>query len=632
MHRPPAGALGRLRENRARYERAVEIVRHRARGADLEGVLRSATVAANFAWRAPIGRLADPELERLVVGSVRGDGGRARVDGTGTSGRVLHVLSEAYELGGHTRLAWRWIGRDARRSDVALTNQRSPLPAALRSTVSAAGGRVVDLRGQAPSLIERARALRALMAGADVVVYHVHPYDAVALAAAALPGTRPPIVYENHADFAFWLGLGCADVVSDFLDRGRQWSHELRGVPARRLGLLPLPVDQEPATTPATELRRALRLRPDDVVALSVASTAKMAPMWGQGFAGLLAQVLTAHPRLKVVLAGADAVGPWSDLIRRFPGRLFLLGTIGDPYSWYAAADIYLENYPLPAGTSVLEAALFGLPILTLRDLDARHGRGRLFQADSPGLAGGRHVVTTETDYVSHLRKLIRDPRLRAERGAAARNGVLAAHTGPGWAAALETLYAQARSMPAADLDEYPEPVEDLDHAQLLLPFMTGMQPTPDLIALAGPLGEALDDALLGDLFAVSNRDVSATVRVRVTPGWEEEPDGTRRLLALAARHPRLAVSLPFAAGDDAQGSRSVELVTRLLALNGNTTSDCGEVCLDGQPPRAGGHDPVHELPVTRAALDRLEKVVSSPLWQAATRDEPPAGAPAIAV
>jgi hypothetical protein len=187
---------------------------------------------------------------------------------------------------------------------------------------------------------------------------------------------------------------------------------------------------------------------------------------------------------------------------------------------------------------------------------------------------------------------------------------VLAAHTGPGWAAALETLYAQARSMPAADLDEYPEPVEDLDHAQLLLPFMTGMQPTPDLIALAGPLGEALDDALLGDLFAVSNRDVSATVRVRVTPGWEEEPDGTRRLLALAARHPRLAVSLPFAAGDDAQGSRSVELVTRLLALNGNTTSD----------------------PVTRAALDRLEKVVSSPLWQAATRDEPPAGAPAIAV
>lgn len=631
MHRPPAGALGRLRENRARYERAMEIVRHRARTGDPEGVLRSATVAANFAWRAPIGRLADPELERLVVRSVRGDGDRARV-ASGLSGRVLHVLSEAYQLGGHTRLAWRWIARDTRRSDVVLTNQRTPLPAALHDAVASRGGRVFDLRSQAPSLVARARELRQLMTGADVVVYHVHPYDAVALAAAALPGARPPIVYENHADFAFWLGLGCADVVSDFLDRGREWSRELRGIHPHRLGLLPLPVDQETPATPAAELRKALRLRPDDVVALSVASTAKMAPMWGRGFADLLAQVLTAHPRLKVVLAGAEPVEPWPALVQRFPGRLFLLGAVADPYSWYAAADIYLENYPLPAGTSVLEAALSGLPILTLRDLDARHGRGRLFQADSPGLAAGRHVVTTENDYLSHLRKLIRDPRLRAERGAAARAGVLAAHTGLQWTTALEALYAQARVTPAADLDEYPEPIEDLDHGQLLLPFMTGMQPTPELITLAAPLGEQLGLALEGDLFAVSNRDLLTAVQVRVDPGWEDRPEWTRRLLALAARHARLAVSLPFAAGDDPQGSRSVALVTQLLALNGNTTTDCGEVGLEAESPRPVGRGVISDLPLTSAALDKLEVVVASAFWHPASEGESAAEIRAIAV
>jgi glycosyltransferase involved in cell wall biosynthesis len=620
MHRAPAGAPHRLRQNRTRYDAAVRVVRRRAEAGDLEGVLRSATVAANFAWRAPIGMLNDPELERLVVGAA---GGGTRLDPDRSTGRVLHVLSEAYEIGGHSRLVWRWIARDPRRSDVALTNQDSPVPEPLRAAVTASGGRLLDLRSAVPTLTGRAQALRALMDSADIVVHHVHPYDAVALAAAALPGERPPVVVENHADFNFWLGLGCADVVSDFLDRGRQWSQHLRGIASERLGLLPLPVDEVPARATAAAVRRTLRLGPDDVVALSVSILAKTAPVWGRGFAALLERVLETHPRLKVVLAGPPPVGSWGPLVQRFPGRLVMPGPVSDPYSLYAAADIYLESYPVPSGTSVLEAAMAGLPVLTLQDLTARHGHARLFHADSPGLAGVRHAVATEHDYLSHLRKLIRDPALRAERGAAAREAVRAAHSGPGWSAALEALYDRARSVDVADLDEYPEPIEDLDYAAMMLPFASSVDSTPELLAATGPLGPLRDDRLVCDLFVASNAADGDSLSVRVAAGWEGDPEWTRRLLALAARYPTLSVSLPFAAGDDDEGSLSVAHLTRLLALDGRTTSDCGDLSLDARTPSFPGPSVSGELPLTQESLDRVEALVASPLWASADAAEP---------
>jgi hypothetical protein len=325
--------------------------------------------------------------------------------------------------------------------------------------------------------------------------------------------------------------------------------------------------------------------------------------------------VLDAHPRLKLVVAGPPPVGPWADLAERFRGRVVLPGPVADPYSLYAAADIYLESYPVPAGTSVLEAAVAGLPVLTLRDLTPRHGQARLFQADSPGLVGVRHAVATEDDYRSHLRKLIRDPALRAERGAATRAAVLAAHGGAGWSDALEALYDHARSSHAADLDEYPGPLEDLDHASMLLPFASSVDSTPELLAAAAPLGTLRDERLVCDLFVASNRHEGDALSVRVAPGWEGQPEWTRRLLGLASKYATLAVSLPFAAGDDGDGSLSVAHLTRLLAFDGRTTSDCGDISLDAATPSFAGPSISGELPLTSDGLDKIETLVSSPLW-----------------
>jgi hypothetical protein len=616
MHRPPAHAPRVLQLNRERYGHLVGVVSRFAAEGDHESVMRAAALAANYAWGAPTGMIADPALERTVVASVCG-ARRVELDGARRTGRVLHVLTEAYDLGGHTRLAWRWIERDPRRTDVALTAQRDPVPANLLAAVERSGGTVHDLRSSSHELTGRARTLRGLLDDVDLVVQHAHPWDPVPLVAANLPGPRPPVVLENHAEHTAWIGLGGADVVSDYHAFSHRVSHGLRGVPTSRLGLVPIPLDEHAAPSPREDLRRRLGLRPGTVVGLTVASPHKLAPMWGRGMSALLDRALTWCRQLTVVLVGPPATGPWAKLASRHPGRVLALGPVPDAAPYYAAADLYLDSYPSRSGTAVLEAALHGLPVLSLADLGEAHGHGQLYQADSPGLTANPRAASQE-QYTSMLRRLVDDAGLRAERGAAVRDAVRAAHCGEGWSGAMEALYARARSVPAVDLAEYGDAVVDERYGALLLGYSGSGPDSPPVTAAGTNLPDEPTPRLAADVVVLASRDSGSRVHGRVPAGWEEHRDWTSRLLALAGDHPRLAVSLPFLRGDDARGTRTTTLLEGLLAELGATPEDCGDIRVESTPRPLADAALRFDLDLLTGALDRLEEVLASPSWRPA--------------
>jgi hypothetical protein len=356
-------------------------------------------------------------------------------------------------------------------------------------------------------------------------------------------------------------------------------------------------------------VRRELGLRPSQVAAVTVAAEYKTRPIWGEGFDAVLGSALTHCPDLVVFLVGVQAEGAWQTLQSAFPGRVRPMGVVPDVGALYPGMDVYLDSYPISSGTSILEAGATGLPVLSL------HGQeryGEVYQADAPGLEHLGHAAAGLPAYLDALRKLVDDPAFRRERGDAAH---LAAHSGPAWSEAMEQVYEQAHRSEAADLDQYPQPATDLDYAAALVPLTQYRDATPDPLALAWPLGTSLDARTRFDVSLATHPERTRRLSVRIAHGWEDNPAWTMRLTGLAKQHPLLSVSLPFVPGDDPRGTRSTRALEPVLAANGDSLADCGDLSLDLRAPKVVGPAVNGELPVDPGALDLLELLLTSPYW-----------------
>jgi hypothetical protein len=343
-------------------------------------------------------------------------------------------------IGGHTALARRWLRHNpfGERHSVALTVQAAAdVAPELAAAVARTGGNVHSVAG-AGSLIERASALRGLAIDeADVVVLHVHPWDVLpVIAFAGVDG--PPVLLMNHADHAFWVGVAVADLVVDIRDSGRALSTSYRG--ARGSVLLPLPLEDR---GPAPRTRSAAGQRLGDptvlergLVLLTIGSPHKYRPAGTLDFAATIARILEAIPDSVLVAVGPDPGDPaWRRLAARTPGRVVAVGPDADLAPWHAAADLYLEGFPIGSYTALLEVALaeraFVRKPLLAPTSALPIDRGALGAFDPPD---------DPDAYVAAAVALAADPDLRAARARTARNAVLAEHCGDGWTMRLDAL------------------------------------------------------------------------------------------------------------------------------------------------------------------------------------------------
>src|SRR5262245_38525549 len=199
----------------------VDWALRRAEQANAEESLRWLLVAARTASRFGGSRLAIPSLEWLLRGPARAVASVVRPTTDHRSAmagdrrpRWLHVMSEAHTVGGHSALVPRWIRLDPSNAthSVVLTFPDRCIVPELADVAAGSGGEVTPLGG-IDRLIVRANRLRALIAGADVVVFHTHQWDVVA-AAACTYAEGPPVLFLNHADHEFWVGASIADALS----------------------------------------------------------------------------------------------------------------------------------------------------------------------------------------------------------------------------------------------------------------------------------------------------------------------------------------------------------------------------------------------------------------------------------
>jgi hypothetical protein len=430
-------ATSQIQSNRVRL-RILEhsAVDHAASG-QFEFALRSISGGADWAWFNHTGMFASPTFENLLatIGSrlMTLPPGPRSARRMGTRRRVLHVLTQAYKTGGHTRLAWRWMSLD-RTSDhsVVLTNQYGiDVPQPLSD---ACDGRLTMLGSG--SMTDQIRSLGRLMDHYDLVVLHIHPFDVVPVAACAGNPHRPRTLLVNHSDHVFWLGLSAADQLINLRPASELIAFDRRTYSRDRFARLAIPLDEPASDEPAGwDMRSSLGIPKQDPVVATIAEPYKYATTTGPSFMELVRELLVRVPEIHLVAVGPTGESPqWGGLPREFPTRVHLLGTRTDYRSVLIGSNVYLDSFPFSSITSMLEAALHGLPVITM----SNESNGPL-NFDDFGL--DPRPVSSSEGWLERAELWCRDIALGKTVGSEMQESVRSVHGGTAWIDQLETLY-----------------------------------------------------------------------------------------------------------------------------------------------------------------------------------------------
>jgi hypothetical protein len=438
----------------------VRMAAAQSRG-DSEAALQWGHAAAGFVvFGGTFGRLVSLELERATVALAGTLPCYEWKRKEGVPQRVLHVLTEAYELFGHTKLCRKWIEIDSgpARHDVVLLAQYADVPDNLRRTVEGRGGKLVKL-DPAQSMLERARQLREIArTEADAVVLHVHPHDLLPNVAFGVPG-GPPVIYVNHADHEFWVGGAVADLVLDIRESGQEWTRWHRDLPRTRI--LPIPLEEDPLLTGGAEriaavrreTKRSLGIGEDELIFLTIGSARKYEPMRGMSFLEAAEAILNRCPRARMIAVGPQPVAEWKAVSQRTGGRLMPLGNQSDLGRFHAAADVYLEGMPAGSLTALLEVCLAGVAcVRSPARVRPPHA------SDGIALASVSQPVDVPA-YVKEAVALAENETIRRERGLTLQRRVRETHCEAGWREQLEQIIPSLPKAHSVYPEQNPRPI-----------------------------------------------------------------------------------------------------------------------------------------------------------------------------
>ena len=438
-----------LDANRSTYEWLLRRLAAIDPSREPEAALRMVERVAGFAAEFHPGRFADGALENvaLKIGRAPGD---APHEGAGftlpaprprESRRILHVTPRVFGVGGHSRMITHWIrnDRDSRHSVVLMNQGAAVVPDAMAGAVRESGGDIVAFP-EASTLLDRAAWLRAIArAGADLVVLHHFASDAVPTVAFAVADT-PPVAVLNHADHQFWLGSGVTDLVINLRSVGAVHTAARRYL--ARNAVIPIPLPDVSEAMPRDVARRELGIPAEQVMLLSVGRPLKYRPCGEYDFVATANRILERVTAAHFYVVGETAAGIKRYLRAAPHERLHFVGTVENPASYLAAADVYLESFPFGSQTALLEASLSRLPVVP-----AYAPLFPLLVANDDALVDLLPNPATEADYRASAERWIADPAGRHTLGAQLRERLLVDHVGEGWLGRLRQLYAESDAL-----------------------------------------------------------------------------------------------------------------------------------------------------------------------------------------
>lgn len=330
--------------------------------------LRLAEVATNYALHHNTGYYYSPSIEKFYCNL----GNFIKTDLSGISFKpnsFLHIMTQGYLSGGHTRVVERWIeqAQDNQSHSVLFTvGQDDELPR-LEKAVSKTKGQLYFL-DQKLCLEDKVNYIRKLASEYEYIVLHVHMDDPLPLIAFSCKNFVRPIMFYNHASHQFWLGKSIADLVLD-IENNDIVTSKYRGISNNIfLGVPTNTVIHQKTQEDIVKARTELGLPLDKNIILTAGNNTKYMPIGDFSYSDIFLKLKNQNNFFIVI-----GVNPkdqfWQKIKAELGDNIIIYKTIDFEQgflNYLIAADLFLDSYPLCGGTVVIDAISVGTPVLSL--------------------------------------------------------------------------------------------------------------------------------------------------------------------------------------------------------------------------------------------------------------------------
>jgi hypothetical protein len=268
---------------------------------------------------------------------------------------TVHVISEPYLIGGHTRLMERLASMHDSKPDLIITRSAS-------AEVKARLNQFFNIQYEvvAAEPVAQTLEIAKLLSDYRNVVLHVHPDDIVCIVACGLlqaSCSASTIYFVNHADHVFSFGSSVADYYFEISSYGAR-----RDVKKKIIGkksFLGIPVDR-----PVNSLVTHSLTDKDNLKFFSAASALKYKPRVGLSMSPVISMILDGYSNSTFHIVGANLFTNywWWGLKLKYRNRFSVVPHL--PFEEYKAlltqADFYVDSYPIPGGTAFAEQLIQG--------------------------------------------------------------------------------------------------------------------------------------------------------------------------------------------------------------------------------------------------------------------------------
>lgn len=281
----------------------------------------------------------------------------------------LHVLTKAYDTGGHTRIVERLINSEAmQESAVLITESTDPNTLKKLSTAKYGLTQIGKLRDSHAKI----QAIINVLAQCETVVLHLHPHDIEAVIAVAIAKRHfgIQVLIYNHADHVFSFGYAVADRVLEISYFGWALRHARKSEKKSLFAGIPLKLPD-----------RSIHAQPrsDGGYLTAAGSAYKFKPGQGFSFPDFLMR-MTKKINIPFILIGPQPLSNWwwwrvffKTMFDTKSKVKFAPKMPHEKYLQYLQnSTAFIDSFPMTGGTAFPEILSLGVPCFGV--LTGAHG------------------------------------------------------------------------------------------------------------------------------------------------------------------------------------------------------------------------------------------------------------------